>query len=125
MNLTLGKEIAVSTSYIKSNPAVPIYKGEETFDNLFGMIYHIEIGFYEGNDEKVKEYIIIDFKEYELSSQDKEGLIVKAKEYCETKNIDLESKGEIFLLDNEEAESFVEKLFDNMKFIRGLTTKRG
>ncbi|CAH2214664.1 hypothetical protein [Tepidibacter aestuarii] len=125
MSLTLGKEIAVSTSYIKSNPAVPIYKGEETFENLFGMIYHIEIGFYEGNNEKIKEYIIIDFKEYTLSKEDKEALLDRAKEYCKSKGKDLESNVEIFLLDNEETESFVEKLFDNMKFIRGLTTKRG
>ncbi|SHH03301.1 hypothetical protein [Tepidibacter thalassicus] len=125
MNLVLGKEIAVSTSYIKSHPAVPIYKGEESVENLFGMIYHIEIGFYEGSNEKVREYVIVDFKEYELSLEDKESLLSKAKEYCEMKEIDLESEGEIFLLDNEEAESFVEKLFNNMKLIRGLTTKRG
>ncbi|WFD11050.1 hypothetical protein [Tepidibacter hydrothermalis] len=125
MSLTLGKEIAVSTSYIKSNPAVPIYRGEETFENLFGMIYHMEIGFYEGENEKIKEYIIVDFKDYTLSQEDKKALLEKAKEYCDLKGKDLESNTEIFLLDNEEAESFVEKLFDNMKFIRGLTTKRG
>ncbi|MEJ8554504.1 hypothetical protein [Tepidibacter sp. Z1-5] len=125
MSLTLGKEIAVSTSYIKSNPAVPIYRGEETFENLFGMIYHMEIGFYENENEKIKEYIIVDFKDYTLSQEDKKALLEKAREYCESKGKDLESNTEIFLLDNEEAESFVEKLFDNMKFIRGLTTKRG
>ena len=125
MSLTLGKEIAVSTSYIKSNPAVPIYKGEETFENLFGMIYHMEIGFYENDNEKIKEYIIVDFKDYTLSQEDREALLERAKEYCELKGKDLEFNTEIFLLDNEEAESFVEKLFDNMKFIRGLTTKRG
>ena len=125
MSLTLGKEIAVSTSYIKSNPAVPIYRGEETFENLFGMIYHMEIGFYEDDNEKIKEYIIVDFKDYTLSQEDRTALLERAKEYCELKGKDLESNTEIFLLDNEEAESFVEKLFDNMKFIRGLTTKRG
>ncbi|WP_099190685.1 hypothetical protein [Tepidibacter mesophilus] len=125
MSLTLGKEIAVSTSYIKSNPAVPIYKGEETLENLFGMIYHIEIGFYEKEKEKIKEYIIVDFKDYTLAKADKEDLLDKAREYCKIKGKDLESNVEIFLLDNEETESFVEKLFDNMKFIRGLTTKRG
>ncbi len=124
MSLTLGKEIAVSTSYIRSNPAVPIYKGEEKIENLFGMLYHIEIGYYENEQEKTKQYVIIDYKEYLLSSEDKEGLLNSAKEYCKMKKIDT-SKEEIVLLDNEEAESFVEKLFDNMKWIRGLTTKRG
>ncbi len=125
MSLTLGKEISVSTSYIKSNPAVPIYRGEETSENLFGMIYHMEIGFYENDNEKIKEYIIVDFKDYTLSQEDRKSLLEKAREYSELKGKDLESNTEIFLLDNEEAESFVEKLFDNMKFIRGLTTKRG
>lgn len=121
MNLTLGNAIDVSTSYIKSNPAVPIYKEND----LFGMIYHIEIGYYEGKQENIKEYIIIDYKDYILSDEDKKGLLERANEYCKAQEIDMDSKGEIFLLDNEEAESFVEKLFDNMKVIRGLTTKRG
>ena len=47
MNLSLGKEIAVSTTYIKSNPAVPIYNGVESPENLYAVIYHIEIGYSE------------------------------------------------------------------------------
>ena len=46
MGLNLGKAIAVSTSYIKSNPAVPVYKGDENPSNL---------------------YAIIDYKDFELS----------------------------------------------------------
>ncbi len=40
MNLSLGKEITVSTNFIKSNPAVPICVGDE----VHALIYHIEIG---------------------------------------------------------------------------------
>ena len=35
MSLSLGNAIAVSTNFIKSNPAVPVYKGEENPNNLF------------------------------------------------------------------------------------------
>ena len=38
MGLNLGKSIAVSTSYVKSNPAVPVYKGEESPENLYAVI---------------------------------------------------------------------------------------
>ncbi|MDU7904554.1 MAG: hypothetical protein E7J33_03200, partial [Peptostreptococcaceae bacterium] len=66
MSLNLGKAIAVSTSYIKSNPAVPVYKGDETPENLYAVIYHIEIGYNESSLEKAMQYIIIDYKEFEL-----------------------------------------------------------
>ena len=33
MSFTLGNPIAVSTNFIKSNPAVPVYKGTEEPDN--------------------------------------------------------------------------------------------
>jgi hypothetical protein len=124
MNLSLGKEIAVSTTYIKSNPAVPIYSGVESPENLYAVIYHIEIGYNEKQDEKIKQYIIIDYKNYELSEVEKQNLMDVAKTYCESKNIDIDRDGEIVLLDNEEAESFLEKVFNNMKVIRGLITKR-
>lgn len=124
MNLSLGKEIAVSTTYIKSNPAVPIYNGVESPENLYAVIYHIEIGYNEKRDEKIKQYIIIDYKNYELSEVEKQNLMDVAKTYCESKNIDIDRDGEIVLLDNEEAESFLEKVFNNMKVIRGLITKR-
>ena len=105
MSFTLGNPIAVSTNFIKSNPAVPVYKGEE----LFGVIYHIEIGYNENNKEKIKQYIIIDFKEYNLSSESKEELINIAKSYCESKNISDSDELEIALLDNEEVEKKKEK----------------
>lgn len=124
MNLSLGKEIAVSTTYIKSNPAVPIYNGVESPENLYAVIYHIEIGYNEKQDEKIKQYIIIDYKNYELSEVEKQNLMDVSKTYCESKNIDIDRDGEIVLLDNEEAESFLEKVFNNMKVIRGLITKR-
>ena len=53
MSFTLGNPIAVSTNFIKSNPAVPVYKGTEEPENLFGVIYHIEIGYNENNKEKI------------------------------------------------------------------------
>jgi len=124
MNLTLGKGIVVSTNYIKSNPAVPIYNGSESPENLYAVIYHIEIGYNEKNGERKKQYIIIDYKNYELSQDEKQNLINVAKEYCESKEIDIDKDGEIALLDNEEAESFLEKVFNNMKLIRGLITKQ-
>ena len=40
MSLSLGNAIAVSTNFIKSNPAVPVYKGEENPNNLYAVIYH-------------------------------------------------------------------------------------
>ena len=124
MNLSLGKEIAVSTTYIKSNPAVPIYNGVESPENLYAVIYHIEIGYNERQGERINQYIIIDYKNYELSQDEKTNLIDIARVYCESKNIDIDKDGEIALLDNEEAESFLEKVFNNMKIIRGLITKR-
>ena len=52
MSLSLGNAIAVSTNFIKSNPAVPVYNGEENPNNLYAVIYHIEIGYNEGNRTK-------------------------------------------------------------------------
>ena len=40
MSLSLGNAIAVSTNFIKSNPAVPVYNGEECPSNLYAVIYH-------------------------------------------------------------------------------------
>ena len=34
MSLSLGNAIAVSTNFIKSNPAVPVYNGEESPNNF-------------------------------------------------------------------------------------------
>ena len=124
MGLNLGKSIAVSTSYVKSNPAVPVYKGEETPENLYAVIYHIEIGYNEKSSEKAMQYIIIDYKEFELCEAAKEELINIAKEYCKQNGIEDNEQTQIALLDNEEAENFLEKVFNNMKVIRGLITKR-
>ena len=87
MGLNLGKAIAVSTSYIKSNPAVPVYKGEETPENLYAVIYHIEIGYNEKSLEKAMQYIIIDYKEFELCDSAKAELVDVAKKYCEQNGI--------------------------------------
>ena len=124
MSLSLGKSVAVSTNSIKSNPAVPIYKGEQTPENLYAIIYHIEITYNEGTVQKTKQYIIIDYKEFDLSIEAKNELIEVAKEYCASNNIPNEEQLEIALLDNEEAENFLEKIFNNMKVIRGLITKK-
>ena len=124
MSLSLGNAIAVSTNFIKSNPAVPIYKGEESPNNLYAVIYHIEIGYSEVASQKTKQYIIIDYKEFNLNIDEKNELIDIAKQYCESKCIPNDDQLEIALLDNEEAENFLEKVFNNMKVIRGLITKK-
>ena len=109
MNLSLGNAIAVSTNFIKSNPAVPVYNGEQTPENLYAVIYHIEIGYNQGASQELKQYIIIDYKEFDLSIDSKNQLIEVAKEYCAAKNIEEDNNLEIALLDNEEAENFLEK----------------
>ena len=124
MNLSLGKPVAVSTNFIKSNPAVPVYKGEESMENLYAVIYHIEIGYTKELSQNVKQYIIIDYKEFDLDNDSKEELFSIAKEYCNSKSIAEDDSLEIALLDNEEAENFLEKIFNNMKVIRGLITKK-
>ena len=68
--------------------------------------------------------IIIDYKEFNLNIDEKNELIDIAKQYCESKNIPNDEQLEIALLDNEEAENFLEKVFNNMKVIRGLITKK-
>ena len=40
MSLSLGNAIAVSTNFIKSNPAVPVYKGEENPNNLYSLFIY-------------------------------------------------------------------------------------
>ncbi len=122
MSLSLGNAIAVSTNFIKSNPAVPVYK--ESPNNLYAVIYHIEIGYSEVASQKTKQYIIIDYKEFNLNIDEKNELIDIAKQYCESKCIPNDDQLEIALLDNEEAENFLEKVFNNMKVIRGLITKK-
>lgn len=124
MNLSLGNAIAVSTNFIKSNPAVPVYNGEQTPENLYAVIYHIEIGYNQGSSQELKQYIIIDYKEFELCDSAKAELVDVAKKYCEQNGIKDDEQTQIALLDNEEAENFLEKVFNNMKVIRGLITQR-
>ena len=121
MSLKLGNAIAVATDYIKSNPAVPVYKDG---DNLYAVIYHIEIGYNKNHESNVKQYIIIDYKDFSLSEAERAELIETAEAYCESKGIAKDENLEINLLDNEEAENFIEKVFNNMKVIRGLITKK-
>ena len=121
MSLKLGNAIAVATDYIKSNPAVPVYKDGE---NLYAVIYHIEIGYNKNHESNIKQYIIIDYKDFSLSEAERNELIELAKSYCESKGIENDENLEINLLDNEEAENFIEKVFNNMKVIRGLITKK-
>lgn len=122
MSLKVGASIPVSTNYIRSNPAVPVYRGDEILENLFAAIYHIEIGYNKDGVQEVKQYIIVDYKEYSLSENDKEGIMNIAKDYCVQKGIDNSENVEIKLLDNEVAENFIERIFNNMKVIRGLIT---
>jgi len=117
MSLSLGNQVEVSTSYVKSNPAIPVFNGEE----IYGVIYHIEIGYNENKNEKVKQYIIVDYKDFNLSDEKKAELLDLANKYCDDKNIE---NRHIELLDNEEAENFIEKIFNNMKVIKGLITKK-
>ncbi|MDR0880346.1 MAG: hypothetical protein LBN09_06520 [Clostridioides sp.] len=119
MELNLGNEIAVSTNFIKSYPAVPICEGED----VQALIYHIEIGYNGKGGLETKQYIIIDYKEYKLSNARREQFIEIAKKYCKNKNIMNEKSLEITLLDNEEAENFLEEVFSNMKVIKGLITQ--
>lgn len=124
MSLSLGSRVEVSTNFIKSNPAVPVYKGEENPSNLYAVIYHIEIGYNQETSQYTKQYIIIDYKEFNLSIDEKNELIEIAKQYCKSNNIPEDDQLEIALLDNEEAENFLEKVFNNLKVIRGLITKK-
>ncbi|TQQ85466.1 hypothetical protein EXD82_01595 [Peptacetobacter hominis] len=121
MSLRLGNSIAVATDFIKSNPAVPVYRDGE---NLYAVIYHIEIGYNKDHSSNVMQYIIIDYKDFSISEEEREELVSMAMEYCREKGIDDDENLKITLLDNEEAENFIEKIFNNMKVIRGLITKK-
>ena len=41
MSLSLGNAIAVSTNFIKSNPAVPVYNGEKKAQITYMLLYII------------------------------------------------------------------------------------
>lgn len=123
MQLKVGNSIPVSTNFIKSNPAIPVYNGEEKIENLFAVIYHIEIGYSKDGKQEVLQYVIVDYKEYSLAPDNKEAIMEIANQYCRDKGIEGDENLEIKLLDDEIAENFVEKIFNNMKVIRGLITK--
>lgn len=55
----------------------------------------------------------------------KNELINIVKEYCKFKGIVENENFEINFLDNEEVENFLEKVFNNMKVIRGFIIKKG
>ncbi len=67
--------------------------------------------------------MIVDYKEYSLAPDNKEAIMDIANQYCRDKGIKDNENLEIKLLDNEIAENFIEKIFNNMKVIRGLITK--
>ena len=120
MELKIGKSIPVATNYVKSHPAIPVYNGEEVMENLYAVIYHIEIGFSKDMQQEIKQYVIVDYKDYSLNDEDKKVVLGIAKDYCKSKGIDNDENVEIKLLDDEVAENFVEKIFNNMKVIRGM-----
>ena len=120
MNLKVGKSIPVATNFVKSNPAVPVYNGEEKIENLYAVIYHIEIGYSKDGKQEVIQYVIVDYKDYSLSDNDKKQMLDMAHKYCEEKGIEKDENLQIKLLDDEIAEDFVEKIFNNMKVIRGM-----
>ncbi|MDR1774528.1 MAG: hypothetical protein LBR30_06650 [Clostridioides sp.] len=117
-HMKLGNEIIVATNFIKSHPAIPIMEGED----MQALIYHIEIGYNVNEELQTRNYIIIDYKEYKLSEGKRCDFLNMAKKYCSLKNIS-EKDTDIVLLDNDEAENFLEKVLSNMKVIKGLITQ--
>lgn len=120
MSFIIGEGIHVSTDYVKSHPAIPVYKGSAEIKNLYAVIYHIEIGYNKDNVKEIAQYIIVDYKDYKLGEKDKEEILKIADGYCVKKGINNDKNLEIKLLDDEIAENFVEKIFNNMKIIRGM-----
>ena len=124
MNLTIGKSIPVATNFVKSNPAIPVYNGEEKMENLYAVIYHIEIGYNNDGKQEVLQYVIVDYKDYTLKEDEKKIMLDMAHKYCEEKGIADDKNLEIKLLDDEIAEDFLEKIFNNMKVIRGMISNK-
>ena len=60
MNLKIGKSIPVATNFVKSNPAIPVYNGEEKMETLYAVIYHIEIGYNNVEKLEILKYVIVD-----------------------------------------------------------------
>lgn len=120
MNLNIGNSIPVATSFVRSNPAVPVYNGEENMENLYAVIYHIEIGYNKSGEQEILQYVIVDYKKYSLAEEEKKNILEIAHNYCASKGIENDKNLEIKLLDNEIAEDFLENIFNNMKVIRGM-----
>lgn len=124
MNLKVGKSIPVATNFVKSNPAIPVYNGEEKLENLYAVIYHIEIGYNKDGQQEIIQYVIVDYKDYSLSEEGKKNMLDMASEYCREKGIENDENLQIKLLDDEIAEDFLEKIFNNMKVIRGMISNK-
>lgn len=124
MNLKIGKSIPVATNFVKSNPAIPVYNDEEKMENLYAVIYHIEIGYNKDEKQEILQYVIVDYKDYTLKEEEKKAMLDLAYKYCEEKGIADDENLEIKLLDDEIAEDFLEKIFNNMKVIRGMISNR-
>ena len=100
MQLKVGNSIPVSTNFIKSHPAIPVYNGDESIENLFAVIYHIEIGYNKDGRQEVLQYVIVDYKEYSLAPDNKGTIIDIANQYCRDKGIEDNENLEIKLLDD-------------------------
>lgn len=124
MNLKVGKSIPVATNFVKSNSAIPVYNGEEKLENLYAVIYHIEIGYNKDGQQEIIQYVIVDYKDYSLSEEGKKNMLDMASEYCREKGIENDENLQIKLLDDEIAEDFLEKIFNNMKVIRGMISNK-
>ena len=88
MQLKVGNSIPVSTNFIKSHPAIPVYNGDDSIENLFAVIYHIEIGYNKDGRQEVLQYVIVDYKEYSLAPDNKGAIIDIANQYCRDKGIE-------------------------------------
>ena len=69
--IRIRNKVPNSLLFMLINPAVPVYKGDENPSNLYAVIYHIEIGYSEVASQKTKQYIIIDYKEFNLNIDEK------------------------------------------------------
>lgn len=146
--MRLGKEISLATNYVKVSPAVPVYKDDlkasKSFTdkgcidldvnvnsskadgilinetNPFAIIYYIEIGITDKEVNRDRKYLIIDYKTYDLSKDDRDELYKLALDYLKGHNIENDESIEIKFLDTEQASVFIEKIFNSMKTVRGL-----
>ena len=116
--MKIGKEISLAANYVKVSPAVPVYKDDD--NDIFAVIYYIEIGITDDEREKDQKYLIIDYRTYDLSETDRDELYKIALDYCKKNKIELDDSIEIKFLETEQASIFIEKIFNSMKTVRGL-----